>query len=190
MAHLAETIKIMTNKKLLHTFLENYQPTETEHDYKERMLSFLEQHDNCFERSLLVGHFTASAWLLNKERTHALLMHHAKLNMWMQLGGHCDGNSDPLEVAIKETQEESGILGVAPMNNAIFDIDIHRIPAYKDVPEHDHFDVRFLLAVTSDEDVVKNHESYELRWISQDRNELPTQKLSVTRMFDKWIKQS
>lgn len=181
----------MTNKKfLLQTLLGNYQPTVSEVAYKNRMIFFLQQHDDCFERSLLIGHFTASAWLLNKDHTHALLMQHAKLNMWMQLGGHCDGNNDPLAVAIKEAQEESGIMGIAPINKKIFDIDIHRIPARKNEPEHDHYDVRFLLAVISNEQVIKNNESYELRWVSKDPDELPTQELSVTRMFDKWTNQS
>ncbi len=168
--------------------LNEYHPSAPEEqEYKTRMLTFIKDHDDCFERSLAIGHITASAWLLNKAQTHALLMHHAKLDRWVQLGGHCDGDPDVLNVAIKEAQEESGIQGIEPVSNTIFDIDIHLIPANSKEKEHYHYDVRFLLRVTSDKDVVQNNESKELRWISKDKNELPTKEQSVTRMFKKWI---
>lgn len=173
---------------MLLTLLKNYHPAATEEiEYKERMIKFIHEHPECFERSLAVGHITASAWLLSKNRTQALLMHHAKLNRWTQLGGHCDGVADALQVAIKEAQEESGIMAIQPLSTAIFDIDIHLIPANIREAEHYHYDVRFLLGVASNEEVVQNAESKELRWISKNLSELPTSSRSVTRMFDKWI---
>jgi 8-oxo-dGTP pyrophosphatase MutT (NUDIX family) len=114
-------------------------------------------------------------------------MHHTKLDKWFQLGGHCDGHSDVLAVAIKEAQEESGIVGIEPVSNKIFDIDIHLIPANPKEKEHYHYDVRFLLHVISNEEVVQNNESKELRWIGKTRTALPTTGRSVTRMFDKWV---
>ncbi|MEI6806293.1 MAG: GrpB family protein [Myxococcaceae bacterium] len=155
--------------------------------YKERMLELLKNTPNCFERSSLKAHFTASAWLLNKAGDKALLMHHTKLDRWFQLGGHADGDHNLLRVAIKESQEESGINQIVAVDSNIFDIDIHPIPARGDKePGHEHFDVRFLLEVTSDEDVIQNGESKELRWIGKNRKELPTDSESVVRMFDKW----
>ena len=162
-------------------------PTEEELLFKDRMLTFIEQHDDCFERSLEIGHITASAWLLNKDHSKALLMHHTKLDKWFQLGGHCDGDPDVLGVAIKEAQEESGIQQIDPVNDKIFDIDIHPIPANNREKEHYHYDVRFLLSVASDEEIVQNRESKELRWISNNPDELPTDNLSVVRMFNKWL---
>jgi 8-oxo-dGTP pyrophosphatase MutT (NUDIX family) len=114
-------------------------------------------------------------------------MHHAKLDKWFQLGGHADGESDLLAVAVKEAQEESGVGGIEPLSDQIFDIDIHLIPARKDEPAHYHYDVRFLLAVVSDEEVVQNGESKELRWIEMDASALPTESQSVARMFNKWL---
>src|SRR5579871_3475936 len=99
--------------------------------YKNTILDFLDQYPNAFERSLEVGHITASAWLVNKDNTKALLTHHRKLNMWVQLGGHCDGNTDALAVAIREAQEESGIMNIKPVTGAIFDIDVHLISENK-----------------------------------------------------------
>ncbi|MGZ6250998.1 MAG: NUDIX hydrolase [Candidatus Chromulinivorax sp.] len=173
-------------KEQLRQLLQNYEPTAEEQSYKERMLAFLDEQDDCFERELACGHFTASAWLVSRDLSKVLLMHHAKLGIWVQLGGHADGDSDLLEVAIREAQEESGILDIEPITTQIFDIDIHTIPAKGLEPAHEHFDVRFLLRVASDEQPVKNAESKELVWFGQDSSKLPTVERSVVRMFEKW----
>jgi 8-oxo-dGTP pyrophosphatase MutT (NUDIX family) len=181
-------MKYMDKNNLINMLNEYHPSAPEEIKAKETMLAFIKTHDDCFERSLAIGHITASAWLVNKEQTHALLMHHTKLDRWFQLGGHCDGDPDVLGVAIKEAQEESGITHIAPLSDTIFDIDIHLIPANSKEKEHYHYDVRFLLQVTSDEELVQNGESKELRWIGKNRDELPTNEVSVARMFDKWIK--
>lgn len=170
--------------KLLH----QYHPTDPwELACKSRMLAFIKQYPNCLDRSLEIGHFTGSAWLLNYNKTHALLMHHTKLDKWLQVGGHCDGNPDILSVTIKEAQEESGIQHITPASTQIFDIDIHVIPASAHNQEHAHYDVRFLLQTNGQEEIVQNRESKELRWISKDRAQLPTTSRSVVRMFEKWL---
>jgi 8-oxo-dGTP pyrophosphatase MutT (NUDIX family) len=171
----------------LQTLLNNYVPSTDELAYKNDILDFITDYQDCFERSLLVGHITASAWLVNATNDKTLLMHHTKLNKWLQLGGHCDGNPDVLAVAIKEAQEESGIDAIEPLHTDIFDIDIHLIPARAHEPEHYHYDIRFLLQVRSDMTVVQNGESKELRWISKNLEELPTQSPSIVRMFHKWV---
>lgn len=168
--------------------LTDYSPTdETECKYKTTILDFLNQYPDAFERSLEVGHITASAWLVNKDNSKALLMHHKKLDMWVQLGGHCDGNVDALAVAIKEAQEESGIMGIESVHHGIFDIDVHLIPENKKEKAHYHYDIRFLLRVISDEDYVQNEESHALAWIDKNKKSVPTKERSVTRMFDKWL---
>ena len=75
------------------------------------------------------------------------------------------------------------------MDNQIFDIDIHLIPANSKDKEHFHYDVRFLLQVQNDEKLQINEESKELRWVSKNRANLPTNEDSITRMFDKWVKE-
>lgn len=168
--------------------LHAYAPSDPEEQsYKNRMISFIQQHENCFERSLDEGHITGSAWLLNKDKTKALLLHHTKLDMWLQLGGHCDGDPNVLAVAIKEIQEESGIQNISALDENIFDIDIHLIPANSKNKAHYHYDVRFLLHVTSDESVTQNRESKALQWIGKSSGELPTANPSVVRMFNKWL---
>jgi 8-oxo-dGTP pyrophosphatase MutT (NUDIX family) len=167
--------------------LKRYEPSfKEEIDFKHRMISFIHENPDCFERTLEQGHITASAWLLNNEGSKALLMHHAKLNAWFQLGGHCDGDPDVVRVAIKEAQEESGILGIEAISRDIFDIDIHLIPENKKEKAHYHYDVRFLLRVASDEQMVQNHESKELRWFANDPSLVPNCNRSTQRMFEKW----
>ena len=162
-------------------------PTEQQRLCRQAMLDFAAAHSDCFHRSCVPGHFTASAWLLNKSGDKALLMHHTKLDRWMQLGGHTDGDSDLLAVAVKEAQEESGIQHIEPVSKSVFDLDIHEIPANSKDSAHLHYDVRFLLQVKSDEDFVTNRESKELRWIGKNPDELPTQEESVARLFRKWV---
>ena len=173
----------------LQQLLAAYHPHDAaEQEYKKTILTFLDQYPhNAFERSLDVGHITASCWLVNKDNTKALLTHHRKLDRWFQLGGHCDGDTDVLGVALKEAQEESGIVGIEPVNGAIFDIDVHLIPENKKEKAHYHYDIRFLLRVVSDEEFVVGDESNDLAWISKERSMLPTDERSVTRMFDKWL---
>ncbi len=175
------------HRKQLLELLNDYSPSLEETGIKERIIDFVEENENCFERSLEIGHITASSWLLNKTGSKALLMHHAKLNKWVQLGGHCDGNPDVLAVAIKEAQEESGIVQIAPLSKAVFDIDIHPISENSKEKAHYHYDIRFLLQSTEDDRFTSNEESKELRWISQDIDSLPTQQPSVVRLFHKWL---
>lgn len=176
-------------RKSLQELLERYVSQYPEEKvYKRQMLEFINEHSDCFERSLQIGHITASAWLLSKDGSKALMLHHKKLDRWLQLGGHCDGDTDVLAVAIKEAQEESGIQDIKAVSRDLFDIDIHLIPANPKSGEkaHYHYDVRFLLQVKSDEKVVQNSESNELRWVNKDIHQLPTQENSIVRMVQKW----
>ena len=91
----------MKRSQLLH-LLNEYHPTDAiEIEFKQQIINFINTHEDCFERSLAIGHITASAWLVSKDGSQALLMHHTKLNRWFQLGGHCDGDSDTCAVAVK-----------------------------------------------------------------------------------------
>lgn len=145
--------------------LQSYQPEfEVERAFKEAMLELL-NYPNCFERSLLHAHFTGSAWVVNQDLSKALLTHHAKLDKWLQLGGHADGMENIAEVAKKELQEESGLRNFKLFDDQIFDLDIHTIPERKGVPEHEHFDVRYLFLTDEKEALSINHESKEMAWV-------------------------
>uniref|UniRef100_A0A6C0BEP7 Nudix hydrolase domain-containing protein n=1 Tax=viral metagenome TaxID=1070528 RepID=A0A6C0BEP7_9ZZZZ len=167
--------------------LKRYTPTSDEEQlYKEQILNFINEDVNCFERSNLKGHFTGSAWVTNWDGSKALITLHKKLGMFLQLGGHCDGDSNILRVAIKETMEESGITDLE-FNPEIFDIDVHTIPEYKGIPEHKHYDIRFLIRVPSDSKcVIDLAESDELRWITKDDECNFKTSYGFRRMFSKW----
>lgn len=151
------------------------------------MIDFIRKNEDCFQRTYLKGHMTASGWLINQKKDKVLLMHHKKLNQWFQFGGHADGDNDLLKVAIKETKEESGLENIYPMMSKIFDIDIHCIPEYKGIPAHLHYDIRFLLQLQSDEIEKKNEESLALDWFNKDITKFPNHKSSMIRMFNKWL---
>lgn len=150
------------------------------------ILGFVEQHEDCFSRSLLIGHVTASAWVVDLEQTHALLTHHAKLGKWLQMGGHCDGDSDVLNVALREVEEESGLSAVEPLlNGRIFDVDAHQIPARGVEPAHIHYDIRFLFQADRLTPLRISGESHDLRWVPFEEISLLNTDESVLRMLRK-----
>lgn len=173
----------------LQQLLINYTPfDDTESLSKAKMLEFINSCNNPFSREQTAGHFTGSAFLLNSTQDKFLLMHHAKLDIWLQPGGHCDGDHNVLNVSIKEAQEESGIMAIEPVSNTIYDLDVHLVPANSKHPAHYHYDVRFLLKSLHDE-LVPNEESKELRWINQDLSNSGDIELheSIIRMINKFF---
>ena len=112
------------------------------------------------------------------------MTHHAKLGRWLQLGGHADGDADPLAVACREAAEESG-LSVVPIQEEILDLDIHAIPARGPDPAHFHYDVRFLLQIERPGSLQVTDESLALRWVPLGNVETVTNEESVLRMVRK-----
>ena len=140
---------------------------------------------NCFERTHLPGHITGSSWIVDENHEHVLLVHHVKLNKWLQPGGHADGDENILQVALREAEEETGIKKICSVNQTIFDLDIHAIPARKEMPEHLHYDIRFLLQCSRDEQLVVSAESHDVKWIRLTELHHLTQERSVLRMMEK-----
>lgn len=161
--------------------------TEEPHELemKRRMESFVARNERCCERSLIEGHLTASAWVLDLERSHALLTYHAKLDLWVQLGGHLEDDASLLEGAWREAREESGIQEISPADNNIFDLDIHQIPERQGVAEHLHYDVRFLFSADRNLPLTISPESKNLAWVSLDKISELTREESILRMIRK-----
>ena len=156
-----------------------------ERETVEQMVSFIESHTDCFERSVSTGHITGSAWLMDENYERALLTHHRKLDRWLQPGGHADGQSDVLAVAMREAEEESGLGEIELVSDSLFDIDIHLIPARGNEAEHFHYDCRFLLRSVGSDQYSVSEESHDLAWITLADMSRYTTEVSITRMVDK-----
>lgn len=153
-------------------------------------IALLEDVADPFLRERLDGHFTASAWLLDRSRARVLLTHHRKLGIWVQLGGHADGDRDLARVALREAEEESGLVDLR-VEPSIFDLDRHWIPERKDVPGHWHYDVRYVVLAEGREDFVVSAESHALAWreiasIADDADA----DTSLRRMAQAWLARS
>ncbi len=153
------------NRESLAASLSRYSsPFPEESVFVKRFLELLE-HRDAFERNHLPGHFTASAWIVDPAKQFILLTHHAKLNKWLQPGGHADGDENILRVALKEAREETGVSHFRVLKDGIFDIDIHTIPARNDFPEHLHYDIRFLFEADKRNALSVTEESHDLAWV-------------------------
>ena len=173
---------VFSRQNLL-ALLEIFERTSSEVSERTRRLrEFVEQDESCAERANPKGHLTASAWVVSADRTKALLLHHRKLNKWIQPGGHADGDFDLLSVALREVKEESGLTQVVPASSDIFDVDIHEIPPWRDTPAHLHYDVRFLIEADEFERLTHNDESNALRWVELYAVPSYTEEESVLRM--------
>ena len=161
----------------------------------ERFLGFVTAHEDCLLRSCVPGHLTASAWILSSDHRRFLLTHHRKLGRWLQLGGHVDGEPEVQRAALREATEESGIESFDLIGHrgedVPLDLDVHRIPALGEEPEHLHYDVRFLLVsklghLGEKAQLAKSSaESLELRWFeSGDLASIPYEE-SLHRMARK-----
>jgi 8-oxo-dGTP pyrophosphatase MutT (NUDIX family) len=131
---------------------------------RDDFLRFTAAHDDALLRTCGPGHLTGSALVLEPVAERILLLHHRKLQKWLQPGGHADGDANLAAVALREATEETGIEHLKVVVPAIH-LDVHRVEPPRE-PPHLHYDVRFLLLAREDAVAVGNHESTELRWVS------------------------
>ena len=150
-------------------------------------LALLAEGGEAFRRERLAGHFTASAWVVAADGARTLLTHHRKLGLWLQPGGHADGDTELPRAALKEAEEETGLPGLR-IESGIFDLDRHWIPEHKGVPAHWHYDVRYVVHAGADEAFVVSEESHALAW--REIAELAQEEAAdggVRRMAQKWL---
>jgi ADP-ribose pyrophosphatase YjhB (NUDIX family) len=129
-------------------------------------ITFLHHHPDALWRTCLQGHVTGSAWIVSKDRKQVLLTHHHKLDRWFQLGGHSDGDPNPVSVSMREASEESGLKTLHVVSPELFDFDQHEIPARGNEPAHWHFDFRYMIEADSSQPLHISSESKDLAWVS------------------------
>ena len=147
---------------------------EQESKDKEIIIDFINKNKDVLTRENEVAHLTSSGFIVNKNRDKVLMIHHNIYNSWGWTGGHADGDSDLLEVAIKEAKEETGITNVRPIIDDICCIDILTVKGHikkgKYVAPHLHLSVAYVLEADEAEEVkVKEDENSGVKWVDIDR---------------------
>ncbi len=131
-----------------------------------QILNLLENHSNALDRNCRPGHLTGSSLIIRPEDSRVLVLFHAKLQRWLQPGGHADGDGDMARVALREAIEETGIPELVVVEPVI-DLDIHVVePPHEDA--HEHHDVRYLVLAPEGARPVTNYESTGFQWLDQD----------------------
>ena len=149
--------------------LDEYQPFDArEREMSASLRAFVAANPACFERSLAIGHVTGSAWVVDRSRSAVLLTHHRKLGRWLQLGGHADGEGDLRAVALREAREEAGLEAIELARTAIYDVDVHPIPARGAEAAHLHYDVRFAFYAERASVPQASDESHAVAWVPLD----------------------
>lgn len=168
--------------------IEKYIPyNEQEKNDKKIILQYLEQFDNILTRENEFAHFTASSWVLNKEKTKVLMIYHNIYQSWAWTGGHTDGESDLLQTAIRELREETGVQNVKILDDNIFSLEVICVNGHvkkgKYVSSHVHLNLTYLLEVDEYEKLqIKEDENSNVRWIPIE--EIPK------KVNEKWIEEN
>jgi 8-oxo-dGTP pyrophosphatase MutT (NUDIX family) len=174
-------------KEELIKLLEEYAPSGLEeNESKEEILRFVCDNDNFTGRDNKNGHITGAAWIVSKDRKKVLLTHHLKLNMWLQIGGHVEGEEYILETALREASEESGLTTLKCLSNKIYDVDVHLFPKRGEVEAHHHYDIRFLFETDENEELKRQKsESKAMKWIPLDEVPAYAKEDTILRMTNK-----
>ena len=168
--------------------IEKYQPyNEQEEKDKQTILKYINTFDDVLTRKNEFGHFTASSWVLNKERTKVLMIYHNIYKSWAWTGGHADGDTDLLNTAIRELKEETGVKNVKVLDDDIFSLEIVCVNGHMKrgeyVSSHVHLNLTFLLEVDENETLkMKEDENSGVKWINIE----DVEKVSN----EKWIKEN
>jgi 8-oxo-dGTP pyrophosphatase MutT (NUDIX family) len=148
--------------------LASYAPLPAEAGRLAAFLDLLDTARPLSRRQFDPGHLTASGFVLSTDRTKVLLIHHRRLDRWMQPGGHIDpGDIDPMAAARREISEETGVAAIEPLGSGLLGLAHHPIPPRSDEPAHRHFDLKFAF-VAIDETLHPSDEVHAAAWVGLD----------------------
>ena len=182
--------------ELLHA-IRAYQPwNEQEQRDQNELLRRLESGEDLLTRDNLSAHLTASAWVVDKDRSKVLMVYHNIYRSWSWLGGHADGETDLLAVAIREVKEEAGISDVRPVSEEIFSLESLTVDGHvkkgRYVSSHLHLNVTYLLEADSEEQVsVKADENSGVAWFTpEEALKKSTEPWFVERVYAKLVEKT
>jgi len=167
--------------------IKNYKPyNEQEKQDKEGILRYLEKEKNYFSRNNKIGHMTASAWVVNKDRNKVVMIYHNIYNSWSWMGGHADGEENLFLVAKKEVEEESGLSNIRSILNDIFSLEILTVDGHikngEYISSHLHLNITYLFEADEEEIlVVKPDENSGVEWFSLNE--------SIEKSTEIWFKE-
>lgn len=174
-----------------------YEPAnEQETEDKALMLSWLEHNDDAFSRENAIAHVTVSGWVVNKDRSKVLMVYHNIYDSWSWLGGHADGETDLLSVAVKEVKEESGLAEVHPVSEDIMSLEVLTVDGHEKkgryVSSHLHMNVTFLLEADSESALsIKADENSNVAWFTpEEALGKSTEPWFVERIYKKLLAKS
>ena len=176
----------------LKELLEKYEPyNEQEASDKKLMLEYINNFDDVLTRDNEFGHFTASSWVVNKEKTKVLMIYHNIYKSWTWSGGHADGESDLLQTAIRELKEETGVKHIKPVTEDIFSLEVACVNGHikkgKYVGSHVHLNLTYLLEVDENDTLtVKENENSGVKWVKlEDIAKESTEPWMIEKVFKK-----
>lgn len=165
---------------------------EQEKKDKQIIIKYLDMFDDILTRDNEIIHITSSAFIVNKHRDKTLMIHHNLYNSWCWTGGHADGESDLLLVAINEAKEETGVKHLLPVNNAIYSLDV--LPVFghmkngKYISSHLHISVAYLVEADENEQlIVKPDENSDVKWIPIDEISVYSNEPHMKKIYDKIV---
>ena len=172
---------------MLREHITDYEPyNEQEMRGRQIMLHIIDSCDDYLLRSNETAHFTASAWVVNHDRSKVLLIHHNIYNAWTWTGGHAGGEDNLLQTALREVREETGLNNIKPVSKGIFSIEIIPVSGHiksgSYVSSHLHLNVTYLVQADENEiPRIKEDENSDIGWFEP-------QKLD-SLSDEKWMKE-
>lgn len=171
--------------------IKNYKPyNEQEEKDKEVMLKYIETFDNLLTRENEFAHFTASNWIVNKEKTKVLMIYHNIYKSWAWTGGHADGEEDLLSVALREAKEETSLQNLKVLSNGIYGLQILTVDGHikkgKYVASHLHLDCCFLIEADENEVTkIKEDENSGVKWVNIEEAIKVTNEAKMIPIYEK-----
>ena len=171
--------------------IEKYIPyNEQEISDKELMLKYIDIFDDVLTRENKMCHFTSSSWIVNKDRTKVLMIYHNIYKSWAWTGGHADGDSDLLNVALKEAKEETGLNNLKLLSDGIYGLQILTVDSHikrgKFISSHLHLDCCFLFEANEEDELkIKEDENSGVKWFKIDEATKITNEEKMKPIYEK-----